>query len=53
MKEEVVESCMIDETGAVVEMTLPSLSSSLPANIITSLPQVRNSRESQSSVFSK
>ena len=40
MKEEVVESCMIDETGAVVEMTLPGLSSSLPANIITSLPQV-------------
>jgi len=40
VKEEVVESCMIDETGAVVEMTLPSLSSSLPANIITSLPQV-------------
>ena len=39
MKEEVVESCIIEDNGQVVEMTLPSTVFS-SSGIINSLPQV-------------
>ena len=41
VKEEVVESCIIEDNGAVVEMTLPgSVFTTSAAAIINSLPQV-------------
>ena len=39
VKEEVVESCIIEDNGNVVEMTLPN-NCFTTTNIINSLPQV-------------